>query len=221
MLSAGEYTPSVRLSWAKQIRQDHRFKPSVHSVAAELANAANLQGKTTIGKRRIARNLGMSTRTVQRCLSLLVRTEFLNFTKRVGTTNLWLLTFPLSQTTKVVPGIGQIGLKTQASYGPLTYREPNLQPTSELSGISVGSTANSVPRNSEGQVFESVRKTGSLQKISHTDLELAIAKALGPRGWPILEKLKPWERSTLLKKMEGGDLTKADLWEVTVLTADR
>lgn len=211
-----KYPPAVRLAWAGQIRRDKRLKPIAHSVAAELCDAAsNARGDTWIKKETIARRLNVSTRTVQRCLSLLVKYDYLTFTARPGTSNIWKIRFPATQSTASVSTSGQSCLGPQDSSVSQTYIEPKTEPKT---------TAESLPAfvgtSSEGKEDRiSPLRKGKIIPASESMVELKIGLQLGAGGWAVLEKLKPWERKKFIQKARSGPLSASDLEQMRLLAA--
>lgn len=188
--------PKDRLRWATMIRRDRRFKPTEHSIATEIANRANEDGCTWVGKRRLAVDLGLSQRTIQRGLSKFKSFGYLKAKSRPGTSSYHYICFPDLTRDSDSRELRHHSPDAQATHVSQTYIKPMSEPNTVLDRKMLGRYA------------------------SPAVCEAEVADRLGQDGYVILEKLKPWQVARLIGKLRDGTLDANDIFEART-TASR
>ena len=224
-----KFEPSDRIRWATAVRHDPRLRPSVHSVAAEISNHANKEGKANPGKARLSRLIGVSEKTVQRATTALVAYGYLNRHRRIGRSNIYQLMFPVAgNATAMMRDADAVDLSSghdrpasQDTNDPETYSRPisltyaasrtasNRQPsrpqTAEESGL--------------GNEKRSRANRTLVNSPNRTSLELALAKKLGNDGFDVLAAIPEYMLEILFQRQLAGILVPADLQGARKLAA--
>ena len=232
------FIPKVRLQWANKVRHDPRFRPTEHSVAAEIANHANINGNAWPSKRRLAEKLGLSERTIQRAIAKLVKYGYLARIVRLGRSNLYQLRFPgvrhdVDNPTEDRPpggetdsnrvsGASHASPPTEDTDGQKTFPEPNFKTfdASPPSRASEKPKLRNRPKGLEGKNGGRASQVYSNGQ-TRTELELELARRLGKGGTESLVSIPPFVVEFLLRRLADGQFGEFDVERVRDLAQPR